>query len=254
MRIAKAYRLAACAPLRAAMLRTKSPILDAARAVGLVAIGLLSANLAMGANVLINPGAETGDSTGWYFDAKAAVVSTNGYEWNNATNYPPYASNILVHSGEYAFKSYQDAGLASTLIYQDIAAAAGSQWSAECYALSHSQDYIAAGNYAHMQVAFYDINTNALAVYGSVVLDPAAPFSFTVAPPVGLTMADWTHLTANQQYSSDQDAENNWSGAYSGNMVAPAGTAWVRYKLQYEDTSGGGGSMFWDDCVLDKVV
>ena len=40
------------------------------------------------------------------------------------------------------------------------------------YALSHAQDYISTPCNAHLQVVFYDNAYNALAVYGSVFLDP----------------------------------------------------------------------------------
>jgi hypothetical protein len=255
MRIIKAKRCCVLAPFQADMFRTDSQVFNLARVVVPLAIGLLSGPLANAASVLVNPGAETGDSTGWTLGAKASVVSTNGYQWNNGTNYPPYASNILVHTGGYAFKSYQDSGAASTLIYQDIAAGAGSQWTAACWALSHAQDYIGAGNNAHLQVVFYDNATNALAVYGSAVLDPSnVGFPFTEVPPMGLGPGDWLYLQVTNTYSSDPASEANWSGANSGSLVAPAGTAWVRYQLEFDDPTGAGGAMFWDDCDLEKVV
>ncbi|MGH7989774.1 MAG: hypothetical protein ACREDS_06285, partial [Limisphaerales bacterium] len=88
---------------------------------------IFSGNMAKSANVLVNPGAETGDSTGWTFDAEASVESTNDYNYNGGISYPPTASNVLAHTGEYVFKTYQNIGGASTRIYQDIAAAVGSQ-------------------------------------------------------------------------------------------------------------------------------
>ena len=74
------------APYQVDLLPTNSIVSMLARA---VAIGLLSAGLANAANVLVNPGAETGDSTGWTFDMKASVASTNDYQWNGGVNYPP---------------------------------------------------------------------------------------------------------------------------------------------------------------------
>ena len=223
-----------------------------------LAVGLLFGNLAMAANVLINPGAETGDSTGWTFDADASVASTNGFQYNGGTNYPPNASNILVHSGEYTFKLYQNV-VGATRAYQDIAAAPGSQWAASTYALSHTQDYIQAGGSALMQVVFYDsTGTNALAVYGSDILDPQNPYPdppyFTLLPPMAVDATGWLFLTVTNSYSSDPASELNWNNHITGNLVAPAGTAVVRYQLEFEQTIGAGGSVFFDDCVLDKVV
>lgn len=251
----KAKRCGVVVPFQANMLRTNLQIFNSARAAVLLAVGLLSASLANGANMLVNPGVETGDSTGWTLDAKASVASTNDYQWNGGVNYPPTASNILVHSGAYTLKSYQDSGLASTLIYQDFATAAGSEWTASCWALSHTQDYIAVGNNAHLQVVFYDSATNALAVYGSQVLDPTdLQFPFTQVPPMATGPSDWVYLQVTNVYSSDPASENNWQSSFTGNLVAPTGTVRVRYQLQFDDTSGGGGAIFWDDCVLDKLV
>jgi hypothetical protein len=223
-----------------------------------LAVGLSFGNLAMAANVLINPGAETGDSTGWTFDADASVASTNGFQYNAGIDYPPTASNILVHSGEYTFKVYQNV-VGATRAYQDIAAAPGSQWAASTYALSHTQDYIQTGGSALVQVVFYDsTGTNALAVYGSDILDPQNPYPdppyFTLLPPVAVDASGWLFLTVTNSYSSDPASELNWNNHITGNLVAPAGTAVVRYQLEFEQTVGAGGSVFFDDCVLDKVV
>src|ERR1039457_6537945 len=212
-----------------------------------LAVGLLFGNLAMAANVLINPGAETGDSTGWTFDADASVASTNGFQYNGGTNYPPNASNILVHSGEYTFKVYQNV-VGATRAYQDIAAAPGSQWAASTYALSHTQDYIQTGGSALVQVVFYDsTGTNALAVYGSDILDPQNPYpdppNFTLLPPMAVDATGWLFLTVTNSYTSDPASELNWNNHITGNLVAPAGTAVVRYQLEFEQTIGAGGAV-----------
>jgi hypothetical protein len=213
---------------------------------------------AKAANVLLNPGAETGDSAGWTIDAKASVASTNSYYWNGGVNYPPTASNILSHTGEYVFKTYQDFMTAATRIYQDAAAAAGSQWTASCYALSHSQDYIGVPCNAHLQVVFYDNATNALAVYGSQILDPTdlsgIGVYWTIVPPMAVDATGWIYLQATNRFSGDPASEANFSSGITPPLVAPAGTAYVRYQLEFDDTSGGGGSVFWDDCVLNKVA
>jgi hypothetical protein len=222
------------------------------------AISILGGSGAMAANVLINPGAETGDSTGWTFDAKASVASTNDYNYNAGVSYPPTASNVLSHTGAYVFKTYQDTGGASTRIYQDIATAAGSQWNASCYALSHIQDYISAPCNAHLQVVFYDNANSALAVYGSQVLDPTDlsgyGITWTIIPPMAVDATGWVYLEATNIFSGDPASENNFSDVTTPPLVAPDGTAYVRYQLEFDDTTGGGGSVFWDDCVLDKVA
>ncbi len=36
--------------------------------------------------------------------------------------------------------------------------------------------------------------------------------------------------------------------------MAPAGTTYVRYQMEFDDAAGGGGSVFWDDCDLEKIA
>src|SRR5271156_1108066 len=155
-----------------AVLRPATLIFGKLACTAVLAGAVLIGGSSKATNVLINPGAETGNPTGWTLDQKASIASTNGYYWNGGLNYPPTASNILAHTGGFVFNTYQDWQNAGTRIYQDIAAASGSQWTASCYALSHSQDYIGTPCNAHLQVVFYDNANNALAVYGSVFLDP----------------------------------------------------------------------------------
>jgi hypothetical protein len=37
-------------------------------------------------------------------------------------------------------------------------------------------------------------------------------------------------------------------------MTAPPGTAFVRYQLEFDNTGTGGGDVYFDDCVLNKLV
>ena len=101
-------------------------------------------------NVLINPGAETGDFTGWNLSGGAGykfVVSTNQFVPNSAP------SNYLAHSGKYAFELFDTTG-DSSYIYQDFPAIAGSQWSAGCDAIGYASNYFGAGSSADMMVVF----------------------------------------------------------------------------------------------------
>jgi Immunoglobulin I-set domain len=212
---------------------------------------------AKAANVLVNPGAETGNITGWTLDPDGSIASATDYYYNGGTNYPPYASNILTHTGGYCFKTYQTYANANTRIYQDIAAGPGSQWTANCYALSHAQDYISTPCNAHLQVVFYDVNYNALAVYGSVFLDPTdlsgLGVTWTVVPPMALDATGWLYLQVTNSYSADPATEGNYNNVITPPLVAPAGTAYVRYQMEFYDGAGGGGSVFWDDCDLEKI-
>ncbi len=221
--------------------------------VGLV----LSGGSARAVNVLINPGAETGTPIGWTLDPDGSIASTNDYYYNGGADYPPTASNILAHAGEYCFKTYQTYANAATRIYQDYAAGPGSQWTASVYALSHSQDYISIPCNAHLQVVFYDNAYNALAVYGSVFLDPTDLSGFgvtwAVVPPMAVDASGWLYLSVTNSYAADPATEGNYNNVITPPLVAPAGTTYVRYQMEFDDGAGGGGSVFWDDCDLEKI-
>ena len=220
-------------------------------------VGLFLPAISMKAdNVLVNPGAETGGTTGWTVFNSGSAASTNSFLVNGGN--PTGASNVMSWTGGWVFKTY-NTSYARTMMYQDIAASAGSQWSGSVHAYSHAQDYISAGSTAHMQVVFYDSSgTNALAVYGSDILDPSynpPPFPFIMYPPPATNIDGWLFLQATNLYTGDPASELNWnpSGTGETNLMAPEGTAFVRYQLEF-DGGGPAGSVFWDDCDLDKVI
>src|ERR1017187_5740591 len=104
-------------------------------------------------NVLVNPGAETGNLTGW-------KVSNTGYIYAVNTNSLQGGAgslNRLAHSGSWTFQLF-DTTSDSAYIYQDFAADPGSQWSASCWTICYASNYFIAGASAHMQAVFYDVS------------------------------------------------------------------------------------------------
>jgi hypothetical protein len=223
-------------------------------------------------NVLINPGAERGDLTGWNASLSGYifVVSTN--------NIIPNATNkILAHSGANTFQMF-DVTADSAYMYQDYAAAAGSTWSASTWAICYASNFFSPGAIAYMSVAFYDMNGNVLlndtinpdpgtiGVYGSVVLDPDAPWGidWIITPPPAIDATGWLYLPAtNFYYDYTPVNTNGVPGAnieggmaiqVSTNLTAPPGTAFVRYKLEFDNSAMAGGAVYWDDCQLIKVI
>src|ERR1019366_1747908 len=99
---------------------------------------------AKAANVLLNPGAETGDLTGWNVSNTGYkyVVSTNGTIPNSGTN--SNFTNYLAHSGKWTFQLFDttgNEGAPRAFIYQDFATLAGSQWSASCWTICYASNY-----------------------------------------------------------------------------------------------------------------
>ena len=243
-------------------------------------------------NVLINPGAETGDLTGWNVSntGYTLVVSTNSLVPGTTTE------NYLAHSGKYVFELF-DTTANSAYIWQDYAAVAGSEWSANCYAICYASNYFDSA-IAYMEVAFFDTNNNLLGasfddnigpcpapfeeygygVYGSAILDPNVakiigyPFEYIIAPPPAVDASGWMYLPATNFYYGytnfgigDVPIEPGFVGfpaieygyqlsTATTNLVAPPGTAFVRYKLEFDNGSDDGGAVYWDDCVLAKLT
>jgi hypothetical protein len=230
-------------------------------------------------NVLVNPGAETGDLTGWNVSNTGYkyVVSTNGTIPNSGTN--SNFTNFLAHSGKYTFQLFDTTPGPVTgraYIYQDFATVAGSQWSASCWTICYASNYFNAGANAHMQVVFYDstngvvVSTNSSSgtagIYGSDFLDPAGPpVSWIFAPPAAVDASGWVFLEPTNLYYAptpplppDLATEANWetpNSPITSTLTAPPGTAFVRYQLEFDNISAtGGGDVYWDDCVLNKLV
>jgi hypothetical protein len=222
-------------------------------------------------NVLINPGAETGDLTGWN-------TSLSGYIFVVSTNniIPGSTNNILAHSGTNTFQMF-DVTADSAYMYQDYAAIAGSQWSASVWAICYASNYFDTA-FAYMSVGFYDANGNVVltdtnnpdpgtvAVYGSVVLDPNAPgfgVGWIIPPTPAIDATGWLYLPATNFYYDytpvntngvpGANIESGMAIQVSTNLTAPPGTAFVRYQLEYDNLATAGGDIYWDNCQLNKL-
>jgi hypothetical protein len=227
-------------------------------------------------NVLFNSGVETGDLTGWTTDAAVGyiyVVSTNG-TMIGVTNGTISTNKFLAHSGAYTIEMFNTTGPDYAAIYQEFAAISNSQWSASCWAICYASNYFISGANAHMQVVFYDISNNVVpypsssyGVFGSQFLDPVDYSSFgitwTTVPPGATDPSGWLFLQPTNLYTGvitgppdfvDQATEANYdSTGYPTNLVAPVGTAKVRYQLRFDNSGYGGGAVYFDDCALTKL-
>jgi hypothetical protein len=238
----------------------------------LVCAGLLAGLMFAGgsakaynANVLVNPGAETGDLTGWTpsLTGYIYVVSTNGTIPNSG------GSNFLAHSGKFTFQLFNTTAN-TTYLYQDYAAVSNSQWSASAYAICYASNYFQPGANAHMQMVFYDISNNVVVspysmsgsagTYGSDFLDPSGPpdpsLYYIFAPPMAVDASGWVYLTPTNIYDGDPATEVNWEAPLSPIptvVTAPPGTAKVRYQIEFDNSATSGGDVYWDDCALNKL-
>lgn len=226
---------------------------------------LLFGGSAKASSILVNPGAETGDLSGWH-------VSNTGYIFTVSTNLlinGPGSGNVFTHSGTWEFQLF-DTTADSAFIYQDFAADPGSQWSASAYAITYASNYFNPGADAHLQLVFYDVSNSVVAstnsssgtagTYGSLFLDPNGPppgVTWITNPPMAVDASGWLLLQATNLYTTDPATEASFetpTSPITPIVTAPPGTAYVRYQLEFDNLATGGGAVYFDDCDLEKVV
>jgi hypothetical protein len=198
-------------------------------------------------NMLTNPGFEVGNASGWAAYGKHSVDSTREYYYNGGTNYPPFASNVLVHGGSRAGKAWGSftGGYNVNGFYQDVPAVAGSVWSAAGYALTHQQDLLQPGNRFWFEITFRDASDTILAMYRSYILDPTN--TADLEPNI------WHSLVVTNDYDI---ADATWKSITNSTdtLTAPAGSTKVRYQITFEQQKGfPAGSVWFDDLELNRV-
>jgi len=233
-------------------------------------------------NALVNPGAESGDLTGWQRSIAGYIytVSTNGtmigvtngiISTNQFLTYPTATNN------KYTFQTF-DTTSDSALLYQDIPAVAGSHWSASVWAICYASNYFTTA-LAYMSVAFFDtngvvVNTDPVnpapgtpGVYATTILDPKLGDQYppyVLAPPQATDPTGWQYLPLTNFWYSYPPNPNGTPGTnievisylpapVSTNLVAPPGTAFVRYQLEFDNSGTSGGDVYWDSCQLNKL-
>ena len=211
-----------------------------ARAVGGCAalVALLFAGEMHAANILTNSGFETANLAGW------ATFGPNNYVLSGAS---------VAHGGTYYYKVYGqfNASYNYTGIYQDIPSAPSNTYTADGWAYTLSSDKIRGQDLIWLEVSFRDASYNALALYRSVVVSSNNLASF------GGT-SKWFDLQITNRCSyTNASALILSPGTVTNtvtNLVAPAGTAYVRYQVVFEQgPDNASGSMYFDDLTLNQT-
>ena len=155
------------------------------------------------------------------------------------TNYGVNTDTTIALSGTNYFKVYGQFTSANNFsgVYQDNPCAPGATYTADGGGYTLSSDEIAAGNNAWIEVTFRDANTNILALYRSAILDSTMPANA------------WVELPVTNQYDPATLAV---TGTVS-RLVAPAGSAFVRYQvIFYQPSSNPAGSVYFDQLSLSQ--
>lgn len=209
--------------------------LHAGAGAALALAALTAAPALQGANILLNPGFE--DSGG----AWPPVAPTSWTYYGPGENFY-IESNPNAHSGGRFYKiwgSIWTGGAPNwTGIYQDAGSAPGWTYQANGWFFTLSTDAMGADNRAWLEVSFRDAGNNLLALYKTVEFGSS------------WGVDTWFHLFVTN--ACDISNNNVVTGAVT-QLIAPAGTAWVRCQLVHYQINNNGGSVYFDDAVLDQV-
>lgn len=192
---------------------------------------LLPAGYVNAANVLSNPGFETGNLGGWTaYGANTSVLN----------------NSAIAHSGSDYFKVYQafNGQINYNGVYQDYASGPAAVYSADGWAYTLSSDTMAGQNLAWIEVSFRDASGNILALYRSSIVTTNS--IATGAFPKNT----WVDLRVTNQYNPNTYAITNTVSS----LAAPAGTSFVRYQIMFQgDQYNSAGSMYFDDLTLNQT-
>ncbi len=202
-----------------------SPLTTCVLLGAVLAMFTLFAGRAEAANVLNNPGFETGNLGGW------ASYGPNTYVMNTPA---------VAHSGSYYFKIYQTFNTQTNYngIYQNYVSGPGVTYTADGWAYTLSTDTLGGQNVAWLEVSFRDASGNILALYRSSLITTNA--IATGAFPKNT----WVDLPVTNQYNPNTYQITNTVSS----LIAPPNTSYVQYQIVFQgDQYNSGGSMYFDD-------
>lgn len=201
----------------------------------------VSGSLLHATSLLLNPGFEA-DPQG----QTSALLGWNTYTGGSG-NVWSETSSTYAHSGTNYLKVYQ--AFNSTVnyngVYQDNLSGPGAVYSADAWAYTLSSDALAGQNVAWIEVTFRDAAANVLALYRSTLIN-------TNVIAKGLfPKSTWQHLYITNQYNPTTYVITNTTSQ----LVAPAGTSFVRYQVMFQgDANNSGGSVYFDDLDLVQTA
>ena len=175
-------------------------------------------------NVLPNPGFELGGLANW---------NTYGADFNTLLG----SSNSLpVHSGSNVFKLFgQFTGSENySGVFRDTPTVPGAAFTADSWALTPNSDSIAGGNTVWIEVSFRNAAENILAMYRTGIINASSPAGV------------WLNLAVTNQLDLSTYAV---TGAVT-NLIAPAGTTFVRYQVVFRQPANAAGAVLFDDLNL----
>src|SRR5205823_6220924 len=153
-----------------------------------------------------------------------ALYTTNAFYVGSTTP-------VSVYDGAYVSQTFGSSEYNG--IFQDVTATKGQTFTADGWFLMAAEDPLTGSNTCWLEIQFLNGSWAALALYRSAIIDANFPTS------------TWINLAATNRYSLDFVTLLG-SAKY---LVAPAGTAKVRYQVVLHSL-GGTGSIWYDDMDL----
>lgn len=197
-------------------------------------------------NILVNPG----------FEANSGHSIPEGWERFAPPSALPFGNYWIEgpgHSGTVAWKQWGASYLPAPSnnvagLIQDFSSAPGSVYQAEGWFFTRGTDELGADCRTWIEVSFLDESDDLLALYRSD--------DFTAA----LGTDEWFQLAVTNacDLSAPISTGDPYFDAFAvtgsvSQLVAPLGTARVRFLYAYLQSGTQGGSAFFDDAVLDQV-
>jgi len=197
-------------------------------------------------NQLVNPGFETGTSSGWTIQGPANEHNATATYYNAGTcpaDSP--AENVSVFDGTYVGNLYGtfSGAIGYSFYQQTIPTVAGSTWNASVYAYASHEDLPGPNNFV-VQVSFLDKNNAIITQYESLNIT-----NLNCAGTAPFPLDTWVQLLVTNQVQNG----NIVATVPSGVLTAPVGTTSVQYTLLFENVNYAGGSVYVDDAVLDLI-
>ena len=214
---------------------------------------MLAAGPTQAVNILVNPGFESPPTghltyppayTGWTYFSPPVPASYYGDYWVD--------SAVAAHSGTYYWKEWGAlySGTNNVAgIYQTLSSAPGAIYQASGWLYINSADAPSSANtIIWLQVEFLDSSSNLLA------LDKSANFSINAGENTWIQYQVNNACDITQPVSTGDPTFNTYAiTSVVSQLVAPAGTASVRYRYCYLQNATDGGSSYLDDADLEVL-
>ncbi len=213
----------------------------------LAAAFVLAASRAGAANLLVNPSFEADNAKahivpiGWTYFAPPTAPNPGDYWIEN---------NVPAHSGSFFWKQWNAIynGTNNVAgIYQDFSSAPGSSYQASGWFYTGA-DTLGPDCLVWVEVSFLGASSNVLALYKSdnfaASVGTGAWFPYSVTNACDLL----SPVSTGDPYFTTYAVTGSVS-----QLVAPLGTAKVRYRYAYLSAGNRAGSCYFDDAVLNQI-